>query len=638
MFLLGCTNTPVSSAPTESSSNASGSSTSSSANSSSLYWISVDGNGLHYINGYLGNEENIVIPSTINGVTIDVLNNFVFSGHSNLKSVTIPASITSIRENVFEGCTSLTSVIFQGPVTFIGGSAFKDCTSLASVTLPNSVSVLGANLFEGCTSLTSFTLPSSLNYLNNYVFLGCSRLTSIAINASNTLFSTVDGVLFNKKQTSLLTFPSGKTGSYEVPSSVTLIQDGAFFQCSLSSLVLPVNLSYIQNAAFQGCSHLSSLSLDPQNANYTVANNVLFSKDQTTLVAYLGGLSGTYSIPSSVTDIGTAFFNCSEITGVILPTGLVTFSASAFYGCSKLSSIEVNSENSSWASSSGALYSKDLSKLILVPEDMAGSFSVPSGTKTIANGAFHSCSRLTEVVLPSTLVKIGSGLFYGCSSLTSVSGFSNLSYVESYTFYGCSSLASITFSVNLTAILEYAFYGCSSLTTFSLGNKFSSFGKACFMNCSSLLSIEIPSGCHTIPQYAFYGCSKLSSIVIDDYVSSFGEFCFGQCSSLSSLILPETVIESFATVQPTVAFMEGAFAYCTNLVSIVLPSTTTLIGSRTFANDSLLSIYFSASSFDAVTLNFDWNVFSGKGYLYSENQPTSMGDYWHYINGYPVAW
>jgi hypothetical protein len=86
------------------------------------------------------------------------------------------------------------------PVTSIGGNAFSSCTSLTSVTIPNSVTSIGSGAFSGCTSLSAIT-----------------------VEALNSFYSSVDGVLFNKSQTTLIQYPGGKAGSYTIPNSVTSI-------------------------------------------------------------------------------------------------------------------------------------------------------------------------------------------------------------------------------------------------------------------------------------------------------------------------------------------------------------------------------------------------------------------------------
>jgi hypothetical protein len=636
-LLLGC-GTETSSSNGSSASSSTNSEVSSSPEGvDDLYWASTDGYGVHYLDGYLGNEADIVVPSSVNGVSINVLNNFLFANHTNLKTVVIPANISRIAEGVFSGCTSLESVTFLGNVSFIGGSAFKDCVSLKSLSIPNSVSMLGANAFAGCTALSSIVLPSSLSYLNYYAFQGCTALVSFSIASSNISFSVVDGVLFSKDQTVLLSMPGGRTGAYTIPSAVKTIQNGAFFGCLLSSVSIPASVIYIDDAPFQGCNKLTSISVDEANTKYASKDGVLFSKDFTSLMSYPNGLSGAYTIPSTVTSLSLGLYESQGLTSLSIPTELTSFDATSFYGCNSLTAINVDSSNEKWSSVQGCLFSKDLKTLAFVPNGLIGSYAIPTGTVTIGRGAFHGCSQISEILLASTTTSFGTGAFYGCSALKSFSCPSGMESIEAYAFYGCSSLVDITMPKVLYIIREYAFYDCSALSSIDLGARITVLGKACFYGCASLTSVSIPATLTAVSSFGFYGCSSLKMLLFAGYVSSFGTYCFAGCSSLTAIAIPETTGTATAN-PPNVTLEESAFMNCTYLVSVVLPSMTTFVGARCFANDTKGSYYFAATSLENITLTNSWNINSGLGYAYAESKPAVSGNYWHYVNSIPTAW
>ena len=97
---------------------------------------------------------DIVIPASYQGKPVTEIAEYGFEQH-NLKSITIPDSVTSIGSYAFYDCDALTSVTIGNSVTSIGGWAFMDCSSLASVTIGNSVTSIGGYAFSGCSSLTS---------------------------------------------------------------------------------------------------------------------------------------------------------------------------------------------------------------------------------------------------------------------------------------------------------------------------------------------------------------------------------------------------------------------------------------------------------------------------------------------------
>lgn len=191
-----------------------------------------------------------------------------FYKKSNIKTVIIKNGVTSIGSYAFEDCTSLTSVTIPNSVTSIGDWAFDGCTSLTSVTIPNSVISIGSSAFRYCTSLANITIPDSvINILDN-VFIYCDSLTSIEVSDNNKNYSSVDGVLFNKGKSELITYPAGKTDSeYAIPNDVTSIGSCAFDGCtSLTSVAISDSVTTIGNSAFNGCTNLTSVTI-PNSVN-----------------------------------------------------------------------------------------------------------------------------------------------------------------------------------------------------------------------------------------------------------------------------------------------------------------------------------------------------------------------------------
>lgn len=153
------------------------------------------------------------------------------------------------------------SVIIETGVTSIGSFAFGDCTSLKSVMIPNSVTSIEAMAFDYCTSLKSVTIPGSVRSIERYAFCQCSSLLSIEVLKNNLNYSSVNGVLFNKDKSKLITYPAGKTNNtYEIPNSVTSIGLAAFLCCSsLASITIPDSVTNIGYAAFNDCTRLKDV-------------------------------------------------------------------------------------------------------------------------------------------------------------------------------------------------------------------------------------------------------------------------------------------------------------------------------------------------------------------------------------------
>ena len=225
---------------------------------------------------------SIVIPNSVTSI-----GPYTFKDCTSLESVTIPDSVTLIGEEAFDGCTSLESITIPDSVISIESEAFDGCTSLESITIPGSVTSISNSTFNGCTSLKSVTIPASVTSINNNAFNGCTSLTSIEVDDSNTLFSSSDGVLFNKDKTQLIRYPQGNTStSYSIPGSVTLIGGWAFSGCtSLTSIEIPDSVTSIRYGAFSGCTSLASIFLPDKN-NLSIGSSPQAIPNTTSKVKY----------------------------------------------------------------------------------------------------------------------------------------------------------------------------------------------------------------------------------------------------------------------------------------------------------------------------------------------------------------
>ena len=226
-------------------------------------------------------EKEYNIPSSVTRIEWAA-----FSGCTSLTSIEIPSSVTSIGFAAFGSCTNLTRIEIPSSVTRIGSSAFHSCTSLTRIEIQSSVTSIKieGGAFAYCTSLTNIEIPSGVTSIGN-AFYGCTSLNSINVDKDNQLYSSEDGILFDKVKTKLITYPAGKKEKeYNIPSGVTSIGGWTFYGCtSLTRIEIPSSITSIGGWAFSGCTSLTSIE-----------------------------------IPSSVTSIGGYAFDRAKLTMVVV--------------------------------------------------------------------------------------------------------------------------------------------------------------------------------------------------------------------------------------------------------------------------------------------------------------------------------
>ena len=137
------------------------------------------------ITKYNESDTVVVIPSKINGFTVETIGHAAFE-RSAVTSVTIPDSVTAIHDGVFANCSQLTNISIPNSVTSIGLSAFEHCTSLKSITLPSSLRNISMFLFRNCSQLTTIQIPDSVLSIQDYAFGNCISLETIHIPVSVT--------------------------------------------------------------------------------------------------------------------------------------------------------------------------------------------------------------------------------------------------------------------------------------------------------------------------------------------------------------------------------------------------------------------------------------------------------------------
>ena len=641
---------------------------------------------------------NVTIPNSITNI-----GSSAFSECSNLVDVTISDSITSIEANTFYNCSALTSITIPNNVTSIGSNAFYNCTSLTNVTIgsgvtnisnstfnscnklesinvsvenktyssvdgilynreqteiiyipiaikevsiPDTIIEIENGVFNSCSSLTSITIGKGVTTIGNIAFSNCSKLENINVSDKNANYSSIEGILYNKRQTTMIMVPRA-TKEIEVPNTVTKIENYAFYNCDNLEIITigdSVTDIEIEEVSFYNCSKLKSIDVSNNNTVYSSIDGILYNKEQTRLVKVPKAVGkvlmpatietiGNYAynnctnlsdiiirdgvktiesyafnncsnlrsitIPNSVTRIEScAFNNCNNLTNVIIGNGVNYIDNDVFNNCTNLNSINVSEDNNSYSSQKGILYNKDQTAIIKVPRKIS-SLEILNTVTSIADYAFYNCSNLTSITIPETVTTIGDYAFYNCDALTNIIIPDNVTNLGDYVFYDCYRLANVTIGNSVTNIGNYAFYNCSNLTSIEISDSVISIGDYAFYYCYKLKDVTIPEEVTTIGSYAFYYCYNITNITIPEKVTNIGSYAFYNCYNITSITIPEgvTTIRSYVfyncyrlkevIIPEKVTSIESyAFYNCYSITSITIPEGVTTIGSYAFYNCS----------------------------------------------------
>lgn len=233
--------------------------------------------GISITNPDLFDGEVIIPAMTVSesvNYTVTSIGTTAFYNNTNILSVTLPASLTSIGRYAFFGCGGLQRLQLAEGLETIGSCAFQNCTSLVSVTLPESVTSVGANAFQGCTSLAYVGLNDHNDAIGTAVFQGCTALTTLSIPTTWTQIPA--SMLYGCTGLRYITIPEG----------ITLIDNNAFYQCSnLTTVSIPSTVTTIGSGTFMGCSGLTALTAHAETPPAIETNT--FSDVSTTIPVYV---------------------------------------------------------------------------------------------------------------------------------------------------------------------------------------------------------------------------------------------------------------------------------------------------------------------------------------------------------------
>ncbi len=329
---------------------------------------------------------------------------------------------------VVEGC-KLTDEIVTVPSEVNGYTVYK----------------LAKGAFSHNTTLKVLNLPSTVTSIVKGAFGGNSSLELINIPDSNSAYLSNGICVMSKDGINLVTVCGGLS-SFTVPDTVTTVNQEAFaYMYKLTSVTLGANTSSIIFGAFETCHALVNISVPSANTRFSSKDGVLYSKDGKTLELYPSGLGEYFSVPDGVTSVAAgAFHSCKALKTVNIPSSVTSIAPEIFCGARSVGNVTVSEENEYFSSYNGALYNKDMTKLLSVPPNTSGEYTVPDGVKTVARYAFYGCD-ISRVNLPISLLTVELHAFLNNRSLALVILPPMLQKVEKQAFGGCENIQAVAF-------------------------------------------------------------------------------------------------------------------------------------------------------------------------------------------------
>ncbi len=626
---------------------------------------------------------DIAMLPSLEAITVDSDNTVYFStdGHLYKKGA---------NGNVLVKACPMTADYFTLDTTVveIGDYAFYNCDLLTSVYIEDGsvLNRIGSYAFYDCDILYSLELPSTVAVIGNYAFGLCDYISELEFTKENAYYTISGGCLIEKATKTVILGFGEKVGDLRVvtiPSDAVKIADYAIAQrVTLQGIIIPAGVE-ISEYALGALPALESIIVAEGNTEYKVVGGCLIRISDGKLIlaqsvvynAETGKTEGV-KIPADVKIIGaTAFSGNTAITSITIPDSVTSIEDGAFDGCTSLTNVTAPA----WALKyfdKEAVTTLTVSSGDITSDTLAGfvaleSFTVGDGVNSIAEGSFKDSTLLSKINVGknNTKFKVSGGCLIDISSKTVITAIGGIDENNA-------TLPVIPGDNSVVRIGEYAFAG-KALTSVVIPGTVTEIAENAFENVTTLVSVTIPaefvglvsssavttltvSGGNALTKDSLKGFDALKSISISSSVSSIESGAFVHCPALVSIAIQgnggayavnggclihtatKTLVAGVGTASVPLdgsvsAIASYAFAGNTVMVEVAIPAGVSIGESAFLGCTSLKRVFYAGSDWqtDSATASVPDGV---TVYSYSENQPTTAGDFWYIKDGKVTIW
>lgn len=508
----------------------------------------------------------------------------VFKGCSNLKTVNFAGAPIDFY-GVFEGCDGIERIELPEGLSYIGYNAFKNTTNLVELTIPASVTsirdgaFLGTNnnlkvkykgsladyakiTFETETATPTYSaiieingqtvtkIDSFVTTISDYAFYNYDLLTSISEGENLTsigayAFMNCDGLK------NIMTHNKLET-----------IEEKAFFGCPIEEIKISASVKNIEAQAFDRLTKLINIIVDSNNQNYTAIDGNLYSKDMTEFIQYaIGKTQTTFTMPASVTNIRkNSFAGENELEELTIPFIGQTIDGAENTHIGYMFGAQTYEENHNF-----------------VPDSLKTIYI--SGKSTLHENCLYGLKNLTTITFDK-VTKIENYFLMGCTGIKKLTIPDTVS-VENLGIHaidGVDSLEEITFYI--LGDKKYKISNTVKKITILSGENL--YTDSIAWSYESLEEIVLPNSLKTIQAKAFRNFANLKTIKIPESVTYIGIGAFENCIGLTEMVLPAGVT----------GLSGSLFNGCDKLTSLRVKGAITYIGYRALSCQTLEDVVF----------------------------------------------